>query len=116
MMQGIGNSCSVEGSLRKPLASKPKAARRLDDVAGLAAVARYPACEAQLLQRDPRAMMGKHDGQRRGAALDGFHLQDRRRPLHRLRQNTPASAPSRGEPHASDGRRRGVIRQFPSAA
>src|SRR3954464_15136268 len=24
MMQGIGNSCSVEGSLRNPLASKPK--------------------------------------------------------------------------------------------
>jgi hypothetical protein len=24
MMQGIGNSCSVEGSLRNPLASRPK--------------------------------------------------------------------------------------------
>ena len=80
------------GLLAEALGDKTEAARRLDDVARLAAVARDPAGDAQLLQRDPRAVVGKHHRQRRGPAFDRFHLQDCRCPLHRVAPERSAGA------------------------
>ena len=62
--------------LAEALGVEAEGARGLDDVAGLAAVARDAAGDAKLLQRDPGAVMGKHDRQRSGAAFDGLHLKD----------------------------------------
>ena len=64
------------GLLAKTLGVEAEAARRPDDVARLAAVARDAAGDAELLQRDPGAVVGEHHGERRRPALDGFHLQD----------------------------------------
>jgi len=61
------------------LGEKAKVARRPDDVARLAAVARNPAGDAELLQRNPGAVVGEHHGERRSTALDRFHLQNGRR-------------------------------------
>ena len=68
------------GLLAKPPRVEAEGARGANDVARLAAVARDAAGDAELLQRDPGAMVGENHGQRRGPALDGFHLQDGRRP------------------------------------
>ncbi len=80
------------GLLAKTLGGEAETARRPDDVARLAAVARDPAGDAELLQRDPGAMMSEHHGQRRSPAFDGFHLQDCGRPLHRFAGVAPGRA------------------------
>src|SRR5258707_13719115 len=64
------------GLLAKTLGGEAETTRRPDDVACLAAVARDPAGDAELLQRDPGAMVRKHHAQGRSPAFDRFHLQD----------------------------------------
>src|SRR5262249_53930749 len=50
----------------------------LEDVARLGAVARNPALDAQLLERDDLAVVLEDDRERRRATLDGLHLEHRR--------------------------------------
>ena len=50
----------------------------LQQIAGLAAVARHAAARAQQLERLPAAVVGEDHGERSRAAFDGLHLQDRR--------------------------------------
>src|ERR1051326_4072351 len=54
-------------------------ARGLQQVVRLAPVARHAAFVAQLFERHPASVVGKDVRQRGGAALDGLHLEDRRR-------------------------------------
>ena len=65
--------------LFKPLGRETVLPRGLDEVARLAAVAGDPASQPQLLKRYPGAVIGEYHCQRSGAALDGFHLENRRR-------------------------------------
>jgi hypothetical protein len=58
------------------LRRQPVSARRSDDIARLAAVARYAACDTKLLQRNPRPVIGENHAKRCRTAFDGFHLQD----------------------------------------
>src|SRR6201981_2161708 len=63
------------------LCDKPIAPRGPDDIARLAAVARDAAGDTKLFQRNPGAVMGKHDRKRGGAAFDRLHLENDRRAL-----------------------------------
>src|SRR5207247_1506710 len=51
----------------------------LEHVVRLAAVARDAALVPQFFERHPAAVVGENVGQRRGAAFDRLHLEDRRR-------------------------------------
>ena len=94
--------------LAETLGVEAEGARRPDDVAGLAAVARDAAGNAKLLQRNPRAVMREHHRQRGRAALDGFHLQDGRRLLDVPAPEQPSEpVPQRWRP---DRRRSRLLR------
>src|ERR1044072_1143925 len=76
------------------------AARRTHDAGGLAAVARDPAGDAQLLERHATPEMGEDDGKRGGTALGELHLQDGRRtgtisPVEPEQASHPGGHPSR---------------------
>src|SRR5258708_6718723 len=87
------------GFFSKTLGVEAEGTCRPDDVARLAAVARDAAGDTELLQRDPGAVVGEHHRQRRGAALDGFHLQDGGRPLDVPAPEQPAEpVPNRWRP------------------
>ncbi len=75
-MAGIRSLRRVWGSLLEALGFEAVGAGGLDHVARLAAVARDAAGHAQLFERHPAAIVGEDDGERRGAALDRFHLED----------------------------------------
>jgi hypothetical protein len=105
--------------LAKPPGVEVKGARRPNDVARLAAVARDAASDAELLQRDPDAVMGENHGERRGPALDGFHLQDGGCPPDVPAPEQPSKPVPKGR-WPNRGRhsllRRGVIHQYRSSA
>ena len=104
--------------LAKPLGVEAEGTRGANDVARLAAVARDAAGDAELLQRNPGAVVGEHHGQRCGTALDGFHLQDGGRLLDVPAPEQPAEpVPKRWRPDRRRHlRRRGVIHQCRSSA
>ena len=66
------------GLAPEPARDQPVAARALQHVAGLAAIAGHAARDAQFLQRHEAPEVGENHGERRGSALDRLHLQHRR--------------------------------------